>query len=353
MFAGCAGICANERAIVRHGKSLDEAKSKVVVPETNDVVFEENNGKLVLVGDTLKIPDALDDFDYDISIHAVKMKRFVQMFQWFETADAVEEGLEEHEGHKATSYSYDTGWFDRRIDSEAFDNSLGHHNPELWPLNSSLVTNPRVKLGNFLLGKDLKTKFDDFTVFTSDVRPANPDIKMHAGLYFHAKDVWKPEVGDIRVQFSYAGRHGDPVTVVGRQSGREIRPYVTESGDELLILHPGLRKPEDVFDFERAQSRLNTWFVRFAGWFATFVGFNIGLGLLEAGLDAYPRSVETALALGYASLPFSLSLTSAMTSVGVGWVAYRPGFGVTLFAVASLPFVVAGIRCYRYRRRTH
>jgi hypothetical protein len=29
------------------------------------------------------------------------------------------------------------------------------------------------------------------------------------------------------------------VTVVGRQSGREIRPYKTEHGDELLFLHSG------------------------------------------------------------------------------------------------------------------
>jgi hypothetical protein len=66
-----------------------------------------------------------------------------------------------------------------------------------------------VKLGDFLLGDDLKEKFDDYTVFTSDERPSTNSIKMHAGLYFHAEDVWKPEVGDIRVQFSYAGRAGE------------------------------------------------------------------------------------------------------------------------------------------------
>lgn len=71
--------------------------------------------------------------------------------------------------------------------------------------------NSRAKLGNFILGKDLKDKFTEFTVFTSDERPRNPEIKMHAGLYFHAEDVWKAQVGDIRVQFSYAGRDGDQV----------------------------------------------------------------------------------------------------------------------------------------------
>ena len=62
---------------------------------------------------------------------------------------------------------------------------------------------------------------------------------MHAGIYYHSKNMWQPEVGDFRVHFSYAGKGGDLVSVVGRQSGREIRPYATEAGEELLFLYPG------------------------------------------------------------------------------------------------------------------
>ena len=93
--------------------------------------------------------------------------------------------------------------------------------------------NSRVKVGDFLLGKDLREKFNEFKVFTSDERPSDASIKMHAGLYYHAADVWRPEVGDVRIQFGYAGRDEDKVTIVGKQSGRELRPYETESGDEV------------------------------------------------------------------------------------------------------------------------
>ena len=61
----------------------------------------------------------------------------------------------------------------------------------------------------------MKAKFEEFTAFTSDERPSDPGIKMHAGLYFHAKDVWESDVGDIRVQFSYAGREGEQVIYAG------------------------------------------------------------------------------------------------------------------------------------------
>ena len=74
-----------------------------------------------------------------------------------------------------------------------------------------MITNQRVKIGGFLLGQNLKMKFKDYVTFTSDERPEDPSIKMHAGIYFHAQNVWQPEVGDIRVHFSYAGKDGDLV----------------------------------------------------------------------------------------------------------------------------------------------
>ena len=111
-------------------------------------------------------------------------------------------------------YSYDKDWFDVRIDSETFDNPMGHHNPETWTHNSSLKTNARVKIGGFLLGKAVKQKFKDYIPFTSDERPDDRNIKMHAGLYFHSENVWQPEVGDVRVHFSYAGKTGELVRIL-------------------------------------------------------------------------------------------------------------------------------------------
>ena len=65
------------------------------------------------------------------------------MYQWFETEDKKETpaGVTDgdHDGHVDTSYSYDVGWFDSRIDSESFNNPLGHHNPEYWPINSTVI----------------------------------------------------------------------------------------------------------------------------------------------------------------------------------------------------------------------
>ena len=54
-------------------------------------------------------------------------------------------------------------------------------------------------------------------------------------------------------------------TVAGRQSGREIRPYKTETGEELLILHGGIRTAAEVFRSEHISNRTTTWIYRLAG----------------------------------------------------------------------------------------
>lgn len=62
---------------------------------------------------------------------------------------------------------------------------------------------------------------------------------------------------------------------MGRQSGREIRPFKTESGEELLIMQEGLLIPEEVFHLEHVQNRSVFWIYRMSGLFVAFLGFNI------------------------------------------------------------------------------
>ena len=238
------------------------------------MVFDEHNGALVLVSGKLAITDSLKDEKYGISMPAVKMRRVVQVYQWYETEDTRNGNNDDHE----KSYSYNTDWFDYHIDSSNFASTLGHHNPHLdsWPLNSSLLINSRVKIGGFLLGTDLKEKFNDFKPFTSDFKPLDGDFKIWAGLYYHTANLWQPEVGDWRVQFSYAGRDGDQYSVVGRQSGREIRPYQTQAGQELLLLQAGARDPAQMFQSEHYSNRTTTWVYRLAGWLGNLSSLSAG-----------------------------------------------------------------------------
>jgi len=355
VLVGCGLIMWNEGRAVRTSVALEEGLRDVLIPETLDVVFEENNGALVLVAGALNIQDTLKDEFYGISMAAVKMRKVVQVYQWYETEDERRSNIEtgDHDNHVEKSYSYDTDWFDHHIDSSNFANTLGHHNPHLdsWPANSSLQTNTRVKLEGFLLGTDLKEKFTEFKPFTSDSRPTAPGVKIYAGLYYHCRNVWEPEVGEHRVQFSYSGRHGDQYTVVGKQAGREIRPYQTETGEELLLLQPGVRGAGEVFQAEHNSNRTATWIYRLAGWFVTFLGLSCLSTVLEILMDMFP-SIRRVATIGMSSLHFSISITLTLSIIGLGWVWYRPLLGLCLLVVGVAPHCVSiGWLAWRGRRR--
>lgn len=354
VIVGCGILVWNEGRAVRTSVALEEGFRDVLVPETLNVVFEENNGALVLIAGELNIQDTLKDEFYGISIPAVKMRKVVQVYQWYEIEDERKQNTElgDHDTHVEKSYSYDTDWFDHHIDSSNFANTLGHHNPHLdsWPANSSLQTNSRVKIEGFLLGTDLKEKFADFKPFTSDSRPTASDVNIYAGLYYHCRNVWQPEVGDYRVQFSYAGRHGDQFTTVGKQAGREVRPYTTQTGEELLLLQPGIRGAGEVFQTEHNNNRTATWIYRLAGWFVTFLGLSCLSNVLEILMDMYP-GMKRVVTMGTSSLTFSLSITLTLSIIGLGWLWFRPFLGLLLLSVGVLPHSATISRIVKTRRQ--
>ena len=103
---GCGILFWNEGRAVRTAAALEgiekniddkhypdfiyiEGLRDVLIPETTDVVFDENNGALVIVRGKLNIQDSLKDEYYGISMPAVKMRKVVQVYQWYETEDSV------------------------------------------------------------------------------------------------------------------------------------------------------------------------------------------------------------------------------------------------------------------------
>lgn len=345
IIIGCSILFWNEGRAVKTAVSLEEGQRDITVPESLDVVFDENNGKLVLVSGKLNIQDALLDNAYGISINCVKLRRVVQVYQWYETEDQINVENPDHDSHTQKSYSYTTDWFEYHIDSSHFYNTLGHHNPhqDSWPANSSIQTNSRVKIGNYLLGKDVKDMFLDFKPFTSDKKTLADGIKIYAGLYYHSANLWRPEVGDYRVQFTYTGRDGDEFTVVGRQSGREIRPYRTESGEEMLLLHHGIRSATEVFRTEHFNNKTSTWIYRLGGWMIMFLGLSCVSNLAEMLISQH-YFLRQIFGPGIAPLQMSASIALTLAIIGVGWIWYRPLVGGALVVISLLPYILPFVK---------
>jgi len=149
--------------------------------------------------------------------------------------------------------------------------------------------------------------------------------------------------------------------VVGRQSGREIRPFVSEAGGggglsvgsstgkELLFLYYGQRTAEDIFQSEHAQNRIKTWAVRLAAWLASFIGLNCISHILEMIVDDYPY-VRNILVMRITSIPFSLSISLMLLTTGASWLVYRPVWGLVMLCTALTPLTMA-LHKIRQRQR--
>lgn len=200
----------NEANVVFTAQSLQDAMSSAVSLESINIVSKENEGMLVYLSGPLEIGEPLTDPEYGVAISAVKLKRRVQMYQWIEI-QTVSEIRDGNKIYPDKTYEYVTEWRDKLVDSANFVRPEGHQNPKTFPIKSNIAVSEIVRVGAFTLCDEIKDMFRSFILVTSDERPERRDIKLHAGLYYHSQDVWNPEVGDTRVQFSYAGIAGDTV----------------------------------------------------------------------------------------------------------------------------------------------
>ncbi|XP_063219200.1 transmembrane protein 43 homolog isoform X3 [Bacillus rossius redtenbacheri] len=206
----CFGLCLlfwNECCIIRAASFLAETMKNVVTLPSALSLVESNNGKLVHLSGVIYTDEPFVVNEYGIAVSAVKLKHRVQMYQW------VQEHRSEYEDggndNITTHYIYFTDWKDKLINSSLFFIRPGHENPRKLPRKTKVFISERVTIGKFSLSSALKQKFNNFVIFTSDERPEQRHIKLHSGLYYHCHDVWHPEVGDIRIQFSYAGMAGE------------------------------------------------------------------------------------------------------------------------------------------------
>lgn len=273
----------NEGRAVHTMLALDEAYADVYsmqfTEEEQDQSFEN---RIVHLSGPIICGEPLTEPDYNIQLLAVKLRRQVQMYQWVE--ETVEHNFGESVGtvdSDSRSYYYTREWRDKIVDSRNFNNRHGHTNPSRFPIESGIQVADAIYIGKYELGAAVKGKFNKFKELTSDIRPDDSSIKLHLGLYYHTNDVFNPEIGDLRILFSYAGMEGEMYSIVGKLQGNKVQPYLTTRGVPVLLVYPGEISALEVFRLEYHAQVLHTWWWRFIGWLLVFFGVTCNSKLLR------------------------------------------------------------------------
>ncbi|MGH0178545.1 UNVERIFIED_CONTAM: hypothetical protein FKN15_003316 [Acipenser sinensis] len=331
--------------------SLDEGLSQVVPLHDIITVDPENEGRLVHLSGALRTSQPLYDPNYGISIHAVKLKRQVEMYQWVEYDDS-REYEENGEVKTETKYTYNTEWKSEVINSRNFDKEIGHTNPSAMAVESVTVVAPYVSVGPLYLSAGLVEKVDTFKQLSLvRLSPLDAFVTVYEDSFYHTHNPRRPEVGDVRVSFYYAGLSGENsplgpaqvVSIVARQRKDQLVPFKTKSGDVLEILYQGALSAQEVFEKEHESNQMKTWALRAGGWLMMFLGISLMTRILHTIVDWLPI-VRDLVSLGLRIFAVSVATSLSLLTIAAGWLFYRPLWAVLLAGLAAVPIILTRAR---------
>ncbi|XP_045165127.2 transmembrane protein 43-like [Mercenaria mercenaria] len=358
LVVGSCLLFWNEGRAVQTAKSLDEGLNMVVKLPNVQVVSMENNGKLVhLIGD-LQTDRALSDPEYRVAVHAVKLNRVVEMYQWQE--HVTERKYDEGNGQTRVEkeYSYSQTWSSSVIRSNGFDDSFNHRNPGSIPVESRSYVASNVNVGEFILSEGLKSRISNFKQLRMEHHHVSDrhDVRVFDGMIYHSADPVHPQTGDTRIKFEYAGISGrsqlgpqTTVSIIARQLGAKLLPYQTLAGDVLEILYEGSYSAKEIFGKEKMQNSILTWAIRFGGWLLMFIGFGCLTSIVTTLVDWLPI-IRDVVAMGVFLMNLSLSISLSLTIIAIGWIFYRPLLGLSILALALTPFIMSRMSAGSSRR---
>lgn len=343
-------LFTNEGRALQTASSLDEGLSQVVSLGPYPRFDLENNNHLVHLTAPLHTSQPLHDPNYKVELQAVKLRRQVEMYQWVEHRES-KDYQENGETKTETTYSYNTEWKSELINSRNFDKEIGHQNPSAMAVESVTVVAPQVRVGPFILSKGLVEQINDFqTLSLKDFPLSQLDyfLSIDDDYFYHTQQPRRPEVGDVRVRFSYAGLSGDnsllgpakTVSIVAMQRGEQLMPFKTKSGDTLEIIYLEELSAEEVFAKEHQYNSAKTWGLRAAGWALMCLSIQLAMRIIYTLVDWVPI-LRDLVSVGLKIFALCVSCSLSLLVIGAGWLFYRPLIALALGALALVPVFLA------------
>ncbi|KAI1890330.1 hypothetical protein AGOR_G00152620 [Albula goreensis] len=345
-------LFTNEGRALRVATSLDEGLSQVVSLEPHSALELQNNNRLVHLTAPLRTAQPLYDPNYRVTVQAVKLRRHVEMYQWVEYQES-RDYEENGEKKTETTYSYNTEWKSEVVNSRNFDKEIGHMNPSAMAVESVTVVAPEVWVGPFSLSKELVEQIDNFQRLSLSLSHPGPDafLTVDGDYFYHTPYPRRPEVGDVRVSFFYAGVSGEGsypgqaqvASVVAKQKGDQLVSFKTKSGDELEILYLEDLTAQEVFEREQQMNTRRLWALRAVGWGLMFLGISLTMRIFHTLVDWVPILREL-VNLGLKIFALCVSCSLSLLTIAAGWLFYRPLVAGGLVALALLPVLIARSR---------
>ena len=381
----------NENNYVKTKAALKEWAE--IVQEANiDQIDSELEWKEIHVsGKTASDAEALNDSTFWVTTDDLKLKRTVEMYQWYE-----ESSEDCHDNYWwsedcETTYTYDTKWDEEAIDSSSFYSRNGHENPSNWEYESEGRVKEPITLWVYTLtdifvGKltDYKTinlseqninipeKYrliaDQNTTTTQADEPTTVEDNNNSYLYWDSEDssdseevneendttnttvasnerfhisgnqiyIWadpsNPAVWDLKITFSSVKPW--TVSVVWKQMGEELTDYKVSNWRSIALLSQGNVSAEDMFIEAQKENKMMTWILRFFGLFLMYCGFAMMFKFIETIAKVLPF-LANIIWVWTGIIALWLTLIVWFVTIGIAWLVVRPVIWICCLIVAA------------------
>ena len=329
IIVGIVLLWWNEGRTVKTTQMISEAKEEYV-DVASDKISKKYNNKLIATTGTLETKGTQDDM-FNIKTPGAKLTRIVEMYQWEEKCTTNSNDVE--------TCSYKKVWSDEVIDSNDFDDT-SYTNPDSMPYESKEFYDNTAKLGKFHLNEELLSQLSTneqvTTLDENTITQYNMTIENNK-YYTNVKNN-TPEIGDIRISFSY--NNSGTVSVMAVQNEEELSPFVASSGYKLYELREGTMNGETILSFLTEENNSLKWILRGVGTLLVIIGFAAMVAPLQRLANFIPIFGTI---FGWISGVITLVLVIGISLlvIAIAWFRYRPILSICLILLAVLAIILA------------
>lgn len=339
VFGAIVLLFWNEGRAVKTEQSLKEGLS-VVVSVATDKIDVRNEGKLIHFSGLAKVLSVLADGEFGVSGSSLKLKRVVEVYQWKE--DSKSKTVEKLGGRTetTTTYTYSKTWSNNLIDSSHFREAELHQNPTQKLFADKEWISEGVTVGAYTISKDMISTLSGYQTLPIsqemlDVQTTTAPAQLQLvdnTIYYQTKDATIPEIGNTRIHYEYVAPQN--ISVVYKQSGGILLPYVTKNGETISMIQLGKLSSEEMFKNAQESNKTMTWILRIVGILIMYIGFQMIFGVLQTIGSVVPF-IGRIIGMGVGLVSFLLTLIVGSIVIAIAWITYRPIIGITLLLIAG------------------
>ena len=376
----------NEKNYVETKAALKEW-AEIVQEATIDQINSELEWQEIHVsGETASDAEALKDDAFWVVTDNLKLKRTVEMYQWYE-----EEHEECHDNYWwsedcETTYTYDTKWSDSAISSSSFYQSTNHENPSTWEYESNEREKSPITLWAYTLTSIFVGKLTDYKTInlseqninipekyrlTADqpapsqtnetttvednnnnylygdsesneevVAAESTETTVATNERFHINGdviyIWldpsKPAVWDLKITFSSVKPW--TVSIVWKQMGNELTDYKVSNWRSIALLSQGNVSAADMFLEAQKENKMMTWIIRLIWLILMYSGFAMLFKFIETIAKVLPF-LANIIWVWTGIIALWLTLIVWFVTIWISWLIVRPIVWICCLIVAA------------------